>query len=937
MSWQNSPMGAPGAPGAAQQHPMAAPQQIAYEPHPFIGGRASALRALAAWRAAVPEAPRVALLTGSPGCGSSRLLTGFLMLCDPGHRERIDLARLDPWTVPPPLPAPAVPSAAGRTPAQVLWLLADHYGLDVARDAEVYKALGAGERAIVVPDVDEAGPVRAGRGPERMARELLLPLAGLPSVRLLAEVPRAVAAEIAAALPAGAAQVIDLDAPEHADLQGLTLQTQLALDPNFGAPRLPFTEDPQMRLWLAQGIASRTATGPGGSRLTAQLAANAHLLAPEPPPNATFFPADPAEAVAMHAQRLGVDPALLPAMLAPLALAEGEGLPLPLWAPLASALAARDLSQEIANGMPLAGPFVTTVNDADAAAPTLVALTHQALGEAIRATLPDVRAAHLCLAMELLERVPDAGWEQADPYVRDGIVGHLLGAGQLPRLLKDPWLLVHTDPVVLRFALEEIAADERTRAALPAPGRTYLRIAPLMTRTQAGPEQRARILASAFEEDGLAQYARALGSTAATEENGPAAQGAGATDPAAQAEGPGPAASHRTPPVVPQRTAPPSTAPASPQRTPTVVDYPLAPPAPATSPAASPQPHQPTPVPAPAGPPPGRPATGPGNTAVFTYVDPRTGQEAYVTAVSAPGKPPAEYQGMAQLGELRVPVDNVVAIHTDLCPGYFPGGYTANALLSTFPKASHSHAHPYGRDAASRTEGITALTSHAQLMAQLAGQQEPPQPSRAPLPHPVPPTHVLPDAELGPLLVQVFSEQKVRRYAPQLLATAALPDSARATLATAGLPADVPLFFLADTDAPGVPPVMGGMFADACTHLIGTGVQLSPDASNTLATHTRIGTDGMFVITVQRDTGQVWAAMPLDGSLQYVNSSVAAFSYSLATLYATRGHMLDAHPYLAGDIVADLQTRLLAIDPNALSQPDNWWSLVIEQMWHGLF
>ncbi|MFZ3560243.1 SUKH-4 family immunity protein [Streptomyces sp. BH055] len=889
MSWQNSPMAAP------QQHPMAVPQQVAYEPHPFIGGRASALRALAAWRAAVPDAPRVALLTGSPGCGSSRLLTGFLMLCDPGHRERIDLARLDPWTVPPALPAPAVPSAAGRTPAQVLWLLADHYGINVARDAEVYEALGASEHVIVVPDVAEAGPVRAGRGAERMARELLLPLAGLPSVRLLAEVPRAVAAEIAAALPAGTAQVIDLDAPEHADLHGLTLQTQIALDPTFGAPRLPFTDDPRMRLWLAQGIASRTAAGPGGSRLTAQLAVSAHLLAPEPPPNAALFPAGPAEAVAMHAQRLGADPALLSAMLAPLALAEGEGLPLPLWAPLASALAARDLSQDIAGGMLLAGPFVTTVNDEDEAEPTLVALTHPALAEALRATLPDVRAAHLCLAMELADRVPDEGWEQADPYVRDGIVGHLLGAGQLPRLLKDPWLLVYADPVVLRAALEEIAPDDRARASLPAPGRTYLRIAPLMTRSQAGPAQRARMLASAFEEDGLTQYADALGSTS-------------------------------------RSTAPEASRPA-PTPTPTVVDYPLAPPAP--SPQS--QPHQSAPTPAPADPPPGRPATGPGNTAVFTYVDPRTGQEAYVTAVSAPGKPPAEYQGMAQLGELRVPVENVVAIHTDLSPGYFPGGYTANVLLSTFPKASHSHAHPYGRDQASRTEGVTALTSHAQMMAQLVGQQAPPQPSRAPLPHPVPPTHVLPDAELGPLLVQVFGEQKVRRYAPQLLATAALPDAARATLATVGLPADVPLFFLADTDEPGVPPVMGGMFADVRMHLIGTGVQLSPDAANTLATHTRIGTDGMCVITVQRDTGQVWAALPLDGRLQYVNSSVAAFAYSLATLYATRGHMIDADPHTAGNIVADLQTRLLTIDPNALSEPDNWWSLIIEQMWHGLF
>ncbi|MYW69074.1 hypothetical protein GTY65_34120 [Streptomyces sp. SID8379] len=331
-----------------------------------------------------------------------------------------------------------------------------------------------------------------------------------------------------------------------------------------------------------------------------------------------------------------------------------------------------------------------------------------------------------------------------------------------------------------------------------------------------------------------------------------------------------------------------------------------------------------------------RPATGPGNTAVFTYVDPRTGQEAYVAATSTPGQPPAEYLAMAQLQQLGVSTDNVVAVHTDLCPGYFPGGYTAKTLASAFPNASQSYAHPYGWDPASRAEGIAALTSQAELMAQLAGQPAPPRPYRAPLPHPVPPTHVPPDAELGPLFTRVFGE-KVRRYAPQLLAGAALPDAARATLSVAGIPSDVPLFFLADTDSPDAPPVMGGMFADVRTHLIGTGNQLSPEAAEVLAAHTRIGTDGVYVITVQRDSGQVWAAMPLDGRLQYVNSSVAAFAYSLATLYATRGHMVDADPYTAGRIVADLQQRLLAIDPNCLAEPGHWWSLVIEQMWHGLF
>lgn len=101
-----------------------------YAPHPHIGGRNAALRALSAWRGSAPGAPRVVVLTGGSGSGRSRLLTGFLMLCDPEYRKRLPLEEMDPSTVPPDLPAPAVPAADGLTAAQLLWLLADHYELD---------------------------------------------------------------------------------------------------------------------------------------------------------------------------------------------------------------------------------------------------------------------------------------------------------------------------------------------------------------------------------------------------------------------------------------------------------------------------------------------------------------------------------------------------------------------------------------------------------------------------------------------------------------------------------------------------------------------------------------------------------------------------------------------------------------------------------------
>ncbi|WP_306323309.1 MULTISPECIES: hypothetical protein [unclassified Streptomyces] len=116
----------------------------------------------------------------------------------------------------------------------------------------------------------------------------------------------------------------------------------------------------------------------------------------------------------------------------------------------------------------------------------------------------------MCLAQCLLDRVPGRNWARAEPYVRDAIAGHALGAGQLPRLLTDPTLMVYADPVVLRAAVEELADDEAAAAQLPAPARTYLRTAPLLTRTRADPPLRAKPLATAFDEDGLPEYARVL-------------------------------------------------------------------------------------------------------------------------------------------------------------------------------------------------------------------------------------------------------------------------------------------------------------------------------------------------------------------------------------------------------------------------------------------
>ncbi|MFD3424146.1 ATP-binding protein [Streptomyces decoyicus] len=503
-----------------------------YAPHPYVGGRTAVLRALAAWRMRWPGAPRVIVLTGNPGSGRSRLLTGFLMMCDPGYRKQLPLDDLDPATVPPDLPAPAVPSPAGRTAAQLLWLISDHFGLNADHTDDIFTELATREEpvTIVVPDVDQAGPVRAANEPVRVVQDVLKPLAATESVQLLADVPRELAAELAGALPRGQVQIIDLDEAEWADPKGLVLHAETALTPEAGAPELPYTTDPSARRALAEAIAARA----DGNRLTVQLAVQSLLMQPDgfDPADTSLLPGSVGEALDLHARRLGADPQTLRLLLAPLAFAEGEGLPVQLWGALANAVAGRDMSQDLADGMLLAAPFIQPVeaspdedgdgdgdededgpggeaaDDSSAGADTgrtLLRLMHPGLAEEIRSALPDTRDAQTKIAMALLEAVPQQDWSKADPYIRDHLAAHTLDAGLLPQLLTDPGLFAHADPVTMRAAIEAVPLEQ-----LGAPARTYLRTAPLLTRSQAPAELRAAFLESAFVEDGLAPYAEAL-------------------------------------------------------------------------------------------------------------------------------------------------------------------------------------------------------------------------------------------------------------------------------------------------------------------------------------------------------------------------------------------------------------------------------------------
>jgi hypothetical protein len=281
--------------------------------------------------------------------------------------------------------------------------------------------------------------------------------------------------------------------------------------------------------------------------------------------------------------------------------------------------------------------------------------------------------------------------------------------------------------------------------------------------------------------------------------------------------------------------------------------------------------------------------------------------------------------------------EDVTSLHTDLSPSDLPGGYTFRFVSSVFPNAALSCGQTYGPTSEGRAKAVDAIAQNAAMMSQLVGQQPPPPPARAPLPTGVPTAPPVHDQVLGGHLAQVFGPQGVRRYDTR---NTRLPHPTQATLGWAGLPADIPLFFTADT--PGTPPP-GGFLTDAATYLRTVGTTADDSVLGVLGGHVRIGTDGVCAITVQCDAppamntgpGQVWA-IKQDGTGRRVNASLSAFVRSLLALVVTRQRMAGLDPFAAGAAVAAFQHELATIDPTALVD-ENWWSVVLEQMWHGLF
>ncbi|PJE97095.1 hypothetical protein CUT44_11800, partial [Streptomyces carminius] len=328
-------------------------------------------------------------------------------------------------------------------------------------------------------------------------------------------------------------------------------------------------------------------------------------------------------------------------------------------------------------------------------------------------------------------------------------------------------------------------------------------------------------------------------------------------------------------------------------------------------------------------PPAGVPTVGPGYMAVLRYRAP-DGSEQQLIRRSAPGTPHPEWQILYELRAMGIAPQQVLELHTELECCDAPGGYCARMVRESWPQVRISHTAPYGRDVASRQRGVRHLVEHQGELHQVADGPARPAPVRVPLPQ-VRPAPPVPPQGVAQELAEAFGPQAVFRFDQRAVSRQGVPEVVAQTLMWAGLPVDFGPFFWAQAQ-PGRPvPTLAELAQER-------GVVPAADAGSYLV----MGNDFGRQLCVQYGTAHI-VAVPLEGGPggqpavpQFVNSGLPEFVRCLALLGRMWRLRYGLTPEQAGRWTVDFQAMLACLDPAAPAGPENWWSVLLEQMWDGL-
>ncbi|MBT2446960.1 SUKH-4 family immunity protein [Streptomyces sp. ISL-43] len=312
------------------------------------------------------------------------------------------------------------------------------------------------------------------------------------------------------------------------------------------------------------------------------------------------------------------------------------------------------------------------------------------------------------------------------------------------------------------------------------------------------------------------------------------------------------------------------------------------------------------------------PTVGPGHGAVLRYRTP-DGSVRQIVRHSAPGTPHPEWQILYELRALNVPPHRVLELHTELEPCDLPGGYCARMIEKAWPQALIKREFPYGNDHAGRQAGMRQLlTRYIE--------------SQAPVRAVLPPTPLMPS---GPrvesatqMVMEAFAPENVLRFSLADALRAGAPPIVRQTLMEAGLPRDMGPFFwsLPGSDQPWPTSTDVAVLGSA---LVASGANIS----------LVVGHDFGRALCVQQGTLHIMA-VPLEAvgplSMQFVNTGLPEFAHCIALLGRMWPLRHGLTPEQAGRWTSDFQAGLVQLDPPAPASPENWWSLLLEQMWDGL-
>ncbi|MFB7618300.1 hypothetical protein [Kitasatospora sp. NPDC056181] len=391
---------------AYQQAPPPGPQENDATAVPPLGaGRRPAGRALLDWLTD-PTAPRTCHVTGSSGSGRTHLLGWLTAACPPDNPRTARRVH-------------AVLSADGQTVRSATWLLAARLGVVAGTPEELVEALQDGiPRTLVVTDLDLAGGGLLADAPERIAADLLAPLARIPWLRLVVECASGSAAAAALRAADPRAAVLDLDDPRWTDRARFTSWCA-------GLGGAPLDAD---RVYPSPGLAHLAVRTPAGQ--------NTELA------EAWWHELPDGERSAVKA------------------LADaGRPVTLATWAALPGAGDADTVHRAAARLLP------PPAGEAHA----LWRVAPRQLADHLAAVRPP--ADHAALARATAAAVPllDDGrpdLAQADPAVLGILLRHTVLAGFADQLLTNPAVLVHTDPAAVT------AAFDHTRAQATAEGHT---------------------------------------------------------------------------------------------------------------------------------------------------------------------------------------------------------------------------------------------------------------------------------------------------------------------------------------------------------------------------------------------------------------------------------------------------------------------------------